>query len=100
MLTLLRTWQMGDVSKVQNVPPSLQGNLAGVLSTIAARGLIMPCKTDLYFPPEDSENEVAAMGDKATLVVIPSIWGHKAGGGANEIDTQFIADHVRKFLEN
>lgn len=50
MLTLLRTWQLGDVSRVQAVGPSLQGDLAGVLSSITAKGLIMPCKTDLYFP--------------------------------------------------
>ena len=50
MLTMLRTWQMGDVSKVKNVAPGLQGDLAGVLKTIKAKGLIMPSKTDLYFP--------------------------------------------------
>ena len=50
MLTLLRTWQLGDVSSVRAVEPSLQGNLSAVLSRITAKGLIMPCKTDLYFP--------------------------------------------------
>lgn len=50
MLTLLRTWQMGDVSKASAVAPSLQGDLASVLKTIKAKGLIMPSKTDLYFP--------------------------------------------------
>jgi homoserine acetyltransferase len=41
---------MGDVSKVKAVAPSLQGDLAGVLRNVKAKGLIMPCKTDLYFP--------------------------------------------------
>ena len=50
MLTLLRTWQMGDISKVSSIGSSLQGDLVGVLKTITAKGLIMPCKTDLYFP--------------------------------------------------
>lgn len=50
MLTLLRTWQLGDVSRVKSVGQSLQGDLAGVLSSITAKGLIMPSKTDLYFP--------------------------------------------------
>ena len=54
MLTLLRTWQMGDISKVSSVGSSLQGDLAGVLKTITAKGLIMPCKTDLYFPASSS----------------------------------------------
>ncbi|KIP08112.1 hypothetical protein PHLGIDRAFT_117538 [Phlebiopsis gigantea 11061_1 CR5-6] len=98
MLTLLRTWQMGDVSKASVVGASLQGDLVGVLKTISAKGLIMPCKTDLYFPPEDSEAEVEAMGSAtAKLLVIPSIW---AGGGANEDDTKFIFKHVSEFLES
>ncbi len=50
MLTLLRTWQLGDVSRVSAVGASLQGNLAGVLGSVTAKGLVMPCKTDLYFP--------------------------------------------------
>lgn len=54
MLTLLRTWQMGDVSKVQKVETSLQGNLVSVLKTIKAKGLIIPCMTDLYFPVRPS----------------------------------------------
>lgn len=45
LLTLLNTWQMGDVSRVRN------GNyFADCLGSIKARGLIMPCKKDLYFP--------------------------------------------------
>lgn len=32
----------------------------------------------IFYQPEDSKDEVAAMGDNvATLQVIPSIWGHK-----------------------
>ena len=50
MLALMRTWQLGDISKASMVTPSLQGDLAGVLSTITAKGLIMPGKMDLYFP--------------------------------------------------
>ncbi len=50
MLTLLRTWQLGDISRVNAVGPSLQGNLVGVLGRITAKGLVMPSKTDLYFP--------------------------------------------------
>ena len=45
MLTLLRTWQKGDISKVAGG----NGNLEETLKGIKAKGLIMPCKTDLYF---------------------------------------------------
>ena len=50
ILTLLNTWYHGDVSRVRAVAPSLQGDLAGVLGSIRVKGLIMPSKTDLYFP--------------------------------------------------
>ena len=50
MLTLLKTWQLGDVSRVRAVAPGLQGDLAGVLGGIRAKSLIIPSKTDLYFP--------------------------------------------------
>ncbi|EJD03323.1 alpha/beta-hydrolase, partial [Fomitiporia mediterranea MF3/22] len=70
MLTLLRTWQGGDISQVQHV-----GDLEAALGSIKAKALIMPCKTDLYFTPEDSQNEVAHLKN-ARLVIIPSVWGH------------------------
>lgn len=50
MLTLLRTWQTGDISHVSSIGAGLRGDLAGALKTIQAKGLVMPCKTDLYFP--------------------------------------------------
>ena len=67
LLTLLDTWQLGDVSNIDlhsTLDSSLDantlrngssvsgggGDLASVLGGIKAKGLIMPCKTDLYFP--------------------------------------------------
>lgn len=49
LLTLLRTWQTGDVSTVASSNGE-GSNFAGCLAGIKAKGLIMPCKTDLYFP--------------------------------------------------
>lgn len=94
MLTLKDTWQTGDVSKVRD-----GGDLAKCLGAIKAKGLIMPCKTDLYFPPEDSEIEVEYMKGKGRLLVIDSVWGHMAGGGSNAKDDAFIQAEVAKFLE-
>jgi homoserine acetyltransferase len=68
LLTLLNTWKNGDVSNVRD-----QGDLSKCLSQIKAKGLIMPSKTDLYFPPEDNENEVTAMEGTARLVVMDSV---------------------------
>jgi hypothetical protein len=45
----------------------------------------MPGQTDLYFPPEDSEFEVAHIPN-ANLVPVPSIWGHFAGGPGAKAD--------------
>lgn len=45
MLALLNTWQTGDISLVRD-----GGDLEKALSSIRAKGLIMPSKTDLYFP--------------------------------------------------
>lgn len=95
MLTLLHTWQTGNVAAVKD-----GGDLPMCLGVIKAKGLIMPCKTDLYFTPEDSEIEVSYMKETAKLVVIPSVWGHFAGGGSNTGDDAFIRDQVVAFLEN
>ncbi|THH02294.1 hypothetical protein EW026_g569 [Hermanssonia centrifuga] len=99
MLTLLRTWQLGDISRVSTTGTSLQGDLVGVLGNITAKALIMPCKTDLWFSPDDSALEVAAMKNGiAKLVVIPSDWGHMAGGWANDEDVQFVKEQVKVFF--
>ncbi|KDQ57462.1 hypothetical protein JAAARDRAFT_58074 [Jaapia argillacea MUCL 33604] len=94
LLTLLHTWRDGDVSKIND-----GGDLAKCLGKIKAKGLIMPCKTDLYFPPEDGEFEVSCMPNTATLFVIPSVWGHMAGGASNVKDDDLIQSEVTKFLE-
>ncbi|KAN0091173.1 Alpha/Beta hydrolase fold [Tylopilus felleus] len=93
LLTLPHTWQVGDVSTIRD-----NGDLGKSLSAITAKGLIIPCKTDLYFPPEDSENEMLYL-KHAKLVVIPSSWGHMAGGGANAEDDKFLQSEIKKFLE-
>ena len=45
LITLLHTWQTGDISQIRD-----GGDLQACLSKIKAKGLIMPSKTDLYFP--------------------------------------------------
>ena len=47
-------------------------------------------QTDQYFQQDDNEIEVSHMPN-AELRIIPSIWGHLAGGpGFNPDDTRFI----------
>lgn len=45
MVALLTTWQKGDVSIIRD-----GGDYERTLKSIKAKGLIMPSKTDLYFP--------------------------------------------------
>ena len=55
-LALLWTWQKGDITLYH---PEDNGDLAKTLGRIKARCLIMPSRTDQYFPPEDNEVEVS-----------------------------------------
>jgi len=73
LLTMLYTWQSGDCSKQE----PYNGDFEAAMQAITAKTLVLPGKTDLYFPPEDSEIEVANMKPGiGRLDVFPSIWGH------------------------
>lgn len=93
LLAMLWTWRHADVSDHE----AFGGDLARALSAVRARAIVLPCRTDLYFPPEDSALEVAAMRH-AELRPIPSIWGHMAGGGLNPVDTDFIDAALKELL--
>lgn len=112
LLCLLWTWQNGDVAayneaseegKGKRLKPR-EGELKVALDKIKAKCLIMPSKTDTYFPPRDNELEVEEMNveqkGKAKFVVIPSIFGHLAGGGGGTIDDEkFICEEIGKFIK-
>ena len=93
LLTMLWTWQNGDISKT----PGFDGDYDRSLGSIEARTIVMPAEKDLYFPPEDEEYAVKPMPN-AELRVIPGVWGHFAGGGANPTDTAFIDQGLRDLL--
>ncbi len=93
LLTMLWTWQHADVG----LTPGMDGDTVRALRSIRARGLVMPGHKDLYFPPEDEAWAVEHL-DHAELRVIPGVWGHFAGGGANPVDTDFIDDAVTELL--
>ena len=68
------------------------------LGSIKAKALVMPSRTDPYFPPEDNKIEVGHMPN-IKLRVIPSIWGHLAGvPGLNPGDTHFIDNSLKELL--
>ncbi|OAF55318.1 hypothetical protein VC83_08125 [Pseudogymnoascus destructans] len=93
MLTMLRTWQTADVSQQE----PYHGDFKAAMQAIKAKTLVLPSKTDLYFPPEDSEIEVSLMREGvATLAVFPSIWGHWAGGpGESKEDGEWLDEQLR-----
>ena len=94
LLTMLWTWQNGDISD----NPLYKGDYKKALGAIKAKAYVMPGSTDLYFPPEDSENEVAHMPN-ATFVPIKSIWGHFAGGpGTSKEDVAFLDNKLKELL--
>lgn len=91
VLILARQWQNGDVGVVG-------GGYEKTLAGIKAAMLVMPCKTDQYFPPDDSEIEVKHL-KKGTLAVMPSVWGHAAGGGSNPEDATWMDEKIKEFLK-
>lgn len=54
----------------------------------------MPGKTDLYFPPEDSDYEVSRIAN-AVIHPIESVWGHFAGRGLNPKDNALIDNQLK-----
>ncbi|WP_298220517.1 hypothetical protein, partial [Halothiobacillus sp.] len=94
LLTMLWTWQQGDISN----NPMYGDDFEKALGAIKAKAFVMPGQTDLYFPVEDNEYEVSKMPN-AELRPIPSIWGHFAGGpGMNKVDVKFIDDALKELL--
>ena len=97
MLTMLETWQRGDVS----LQEPYNGDFEAAMRGIKAKALVLPSKTDLYFPPEDSEYEVSQMRPGVgQCEAFPSIWGHWAGGPpGNFDDVNFLDQKLKTFFE-
>ena len=88
LLAKLWTWQNGDIS----ANPLYGGNFEAALGAIKARAILIPCTSDLYFPPEDNAIEVGFMAN-AELRPYHSAWGHCVANPGN--DPQF-----EKFLDD
>jgi homoserine O-acetyltransferase/O-succinyltransferase len=94
LLTMLWTWQQGDISNNE----LYHGNFEAALNAIKAKAIVISGKHDLYFPPEDNRYEVAQMPN-AEFRQTDSIWGHFAGGpGLNPEDVKFIDDSLKELL--
>ena len=92
LLVLARMWQAGDIGAIEE-----DGDYTKALEHIQARVLVMPSRTDQYFLVADNEVEMRYL-KKAELATIETVWGHVAGGGANEEDTEWMDRRIRDFL--
>jgi len=93
LLTMLWTWQHGDVGNT----PGFDGDHIAALRSIKADTISLPAEKDLYFPPEDEEY-ASQFIPNGELRVIPGVWGHFAGGGANPTDTKYIDGVLQELL--
>lgn len=86
LLSVLHTWQHGDIS----ANAVWNSNFSAALSGIKAKCLIMPGSTDLYFTAEDASTEAKQIPN-ARFTPLESDWGHCAGApGRNAADTEMI----------
>lgn len=95
LLAMAWTWQHGDISANERYA----GDFDAALRAIAARAIVMPAQTDLYFTPEDGKYETDRMPN-AEFRPIPSLWGHFAGGGINPTDIDFIDEALKELLSS
>lgn len=94
LLSMMNTWQRADLSD----DPAFLGDWKAALRTIACPAIVMPSRTDMYFPPEDSAAAVEHMPD-AELRVIESPWGHRAGSpGSDPADVAVVDGALRELL--
>lgn len=94
LLAKLRTWQHGDIA----ANDLYHGDFAKALAAIRARAIVVPCRTDLYFTPEDNALEVAEMAN-AELRVFDSPFGHcVASPGVHPEFTAFLDRAIEELL--
>lgn len=95
LLSKLWTWQHGDISANE----LYHNDFEAALRAIRARAILIPCRTDLYFPPKDNAMEVEHMPN-AELRVFESPWGHCVASGNNAPGFhRFLDDAIRELLK-
>ena len=89
------TWLAADIS----ANALYDGDLVRALHAIQAKTLLLPSRTDLYFPVADNASELPHLVH-AELRPIPSIWGHRAGSPSeNAEDLTFLREAVAAWLD-
>ncbi|KAJ5579474.1 uncharacterized protein N7459_005459 [Penicillium hispanicum] len=96
LLALLHMWQRADLGAATS-SRNERVSIEEALGRLTSRILLLPCQTDQYFRWEASEKEAAHLRH-GKLAVIPSIWGHMAGGGGNPDDAAWMNAQIAQFL--
>ncbi|UDL94754.1 alpha/beta fold hydrolase [Lichenihabitans sp. PAMC28606] len=88
------TWLHSDIS----ANTLYDGDLVRALQAIQARVLLLPARTDLYFPVADNAKELSHLAH-GELRPIPTIWGHRAGSPSdNPADLAFLRKAVLDWM--
>ncbi|UHA75405.1 alpha/beta fold hydrolase [Paenibacillus sp. 481] len=93
LIAMLRTGITGNIS----ANSTYNDDFELALSKITAQALVMPGSTDLFFPPQDNKYEAEHMPN-AFFLPIESKWGHCAGIGQHESDSEFIDQNLKTLL--
>ena len=89
------TWLHSDIGASE----LYDGDLVRALNAIKARVLLLPGRTDLYFPVADNAAELPHLSH-GELRPIPTIWGHRAGSpGDNPEDLAFLRKAVADWMD-
>lgn len=96
LLAKLATWQAGDIAR----GPLYNGDFSRALKAIKARAILMPCTSDLYFPPEDNAIEAELMAN-VRFAPHHSPWGHCAASPGNDAEfTAALDRNIRHLLSH
>ena len=94
LLAKLWTWQHADISDNTRY----QKDFVRALRAIRAQAILVPCNSDLYFPPADNEIELQHLSN-AKLRPFDSPWGHCVANPGNDLRFErFLDGCIRELL--
>ncbi|MEU8785343.1 alpha/beta fold hydrolase [Streptomyces sp. NPDC048637] len=93
LLAMVRTWESADVGAT----PGAGGSAEAALASVTAEATLLPGALDQCFAAADEERVARAL-PRAELAVIPGVWGHLAGTGADAADREFVGGALRRLL--
>jgi homoserine O-acetyltransferase len=104
LLTMLWTWQHGDIGMTDG----FGGDTERALRSIQARAIVMPAEKDLYFPPEDNAwRSNACLTPSCALfraygvisqAVAPILWTPRSSTGVSRIYWQTEPARAREVI--